>query len=83
MSYIPQKKAQIMYNSFSGRKNRIFEEKKIFLKSLILCVSLVVRSAQRWTVVSCLCSWDLCSTGEVRRRNVDRMEARAANNAVG
>ena len=36
MSYIPQKKAQFMYNSFSGRKNRIGEEKKnFFLKSLI------------------------------------------------
>ena len=32
MSYIPQKKAQFMYNSFSGRKNRIFEEKKIFFE---------------------------------------------------
>ena len=33
--YVPQMKAENMYNSYSGIKNRIFKEKKIFLKFLI------------------------------------------------
>ena len=33
--YVPQMKAENMYNSYSGMKNRIFKEKKIFLKFLI------------------------------------------------
>ena len=37
MSYIPQKKAQFMYNSFFERKNRIFEDFflfKIFVENI-------------------------------------------------
>ena len=33
--YVPQMKAENMYNSYSGIKNRIFIEKKFFLKFLI------------------------------------------------
>ena len=36
MRYVPQKKAEIMYNSYSGRKNNVFQKKKrFFLKILI------------------------------------------------
>ena len=28
MSYVPQNKAEIMYNLYSGRKNSIFQKKK-------------------------------------------------------
>ena len=35
MSYVPQNKAEIMYNLYSGRKNSIFQKKKFFLKILI------------------------------------------------
>ena len=38
MSYIPQKKAQFMYNSFSGRKNRIFEEKNFVFEFFNFCI---------------------------------------------
>ena len=33
--YVPQMKAENMYNSYSGIKNRILKEKKIFLKFFI------------------------------------------------
>ena len=33
--YVPQMKAENMYNSYSGIKKRIFKEKKIFFKFLI------------------------------------------------
>jgi hypothetical protein len=38
MSYIPQKKAQFMYDSFSGKKNRIFEEIPFFFKFFDFCI---------------------------------------------
>ena len=37
MSYVPQNKAEIMYNLYSGRKNSIFK-KKIFFENFDFCI---------------------------------------------
>ena len=34
MIYVPQKKAENMDNSYSGRKKRIFQEKKFFFEDI-------------------------------------------------
>ena len=43
MTYVPQKKAEIIYNLCSGRKNNVFQEKSFCFENFNFCIQGVTK----------------------------------------